>query len=153
MQNDRYCLSGCFDRKEAILKLKKNRDKINPVKIIVKPRGNIGGGHGLYIVDDVEFFTKAKIECENAYGEAIIEEYIPGNVDSMRTVNLIFDKKSKIVAYFTTKKIRQWPHVGGISVLSISTDEWELVNMVLLFFRKWKWQEPAEVELKIDTRE
>jgi predicted ATP-grasp superfamily ATP-dependent carboligase len=71
----------------------------------------------------------------------------------MRTVNLLFNKKNRLAAYFTTKKLRQWPTTGGISALSISTNEWELVKMVLPFFEKWKWQGPAEVELKVDARD
>ncbi|MFQ5963203.1 MAG: ATP-grasp domain-containing protein [Candidatus Scalinduaceae bacterium] len=71
----------------------------------------------------------------------------------MRTLNLIFDKKGKLAAYFTTKKIRQWPITGGISALSISTNEWKLVEMVLPFFEKWRWEGPAEVEIKIDSRD
>ncbi len=142
-----------FTEKEAIKYLIKNRNKNGAVKVVVKPRKDVGGGKGLFIVDKVEAFKKARDKSERAYGKTVIEEYIPGDTESMRTVNLMFDKKSSLVAYFTTKKIRQWPTTGGISALSVSTNEWNLVEMVLPFFKKWQWEGPAEVEIKIDSRD
>lgn len=139
--------------KEGIAALKKNGARKDPVKVVVKPRQDIGGARGVSIVNDAESLKKAKSESERIYGETVIEEYIPGDTESMRTINLLFDKKNRLAAYFTTKKLRQWPTTGGISALSISTNEWKLVKMVLPFFEKWKWQGPAEVELKIDARD
>lgn len=137
--------------KEAVAELTKNAGRKDPV--VVKPRQEIGGSLGLSIVRRPELLKKAKDESERLYGETVIEKYIPGDTESMRTVNLLFDKKNRLAAYFTTKKLRQWPTTGGISALSISTNEWELVKMVLPFFEKWKWQGPAEVELKVDARD
>jgi len=139
--------------KEAIAELNKNADRNDPVRVVVKPRQEIGGARGLSIVKDAESLKKAKNEDERIYGNTVIEEYIPGNTENMRTVNLMFDKKNRLTAYFTMKKLRQLPSTGGITALSISTNEWELVDMVLPFFEKWRWQGPAEVELKIDSRD
>lgn len=139
--------------KEAIAELSKNRNKNDTVKVVIKPRQDIGGARGLSIVDSVETFKKDRDKSERTYGKTVIEEYIPGDTESMRTVNLMFDKKSNLVAYFTTKKIRQWPTTGGISAISVSTNEWNLVEMVLPFFEKWQWQGHAEVEVKIDSRD
>lgn len=139
--------------KQAIAELNKNADRNNPVRVVVKPIQEIGGARGLRIVKDAESLKKAKNENERIYGNIVIEEYIPGNTENMRTVNLMFDKKNRLAAYFTMKKMRQLPATGGITALSISTNEWELVDMVLPFFEKWRWQGPAEVELKIDSRD
>lgn len=35
----------------------------------------------------------------------------------------------------------------------MSTREWELVERVLPFFQRWRWQGPAEVEFKVDCRD
>ncbi len=37
--------------------------------------------------------------------------------------------------------------------MSISTDDRELLLQVLPFFEKWRWQGPAEVEVKVDPRD
>jgi len=71
----------------------------------------------------------------------------------MRTVNMLFDGNSDLVAYFTIKKIRQWPQSGGLCGLSVSTHEPDLANFILPFFKKWRWQGIAEAEIKIDSRD
>ena len=71
----------------------------------------------------------------------------------MRTVNLLFDRPGHLAAYFTTRKIRRFPTTGGITALSISTHETELVANVLPFFKQFNWKGLAEVELKIDDRD
>ena len=142
-----------FNESEAVNDLQKNGRRSEPVKVVIKPRKDIGGGEGVSFVENIESLKKATDECESRYGKSVIEEYVPGDTESMRTLNLLFDRKSKLAAYFTTRKIRQWPTTGGISVISMSTNEWGLVEMMLPFFEKWQWQGPAEVELKIDSRD
>ncbi len=139
--------------KEAIMELNKNMDRNDSVKVVIKPRKEVGGSQGVSIVKDPASLKRAIDKTEKIYGETVIEEYIPGDTKNMRTLNLIFDKKGKLAAYFTTKKIRQWPITGGISALSVSTNEWNLVEMVLPFFKKWQWEGAAEVEIKIDSRD
>jgi predicted ATP-grasp superfamily ATP-dependent carboligase len=121
--------------------------------MVIKPRADVGGGMGVHFVGTKDALSEAKRSIERAYGDPVIEEYIPGETDAMRTVNLLFDRDSRLAAYFTTRKIRQWPASGGISVLSVSTNEWDLVRMMLPLFRKWQWRGPVEVELKVDARD
>jgi len=121
--------------------------------LVVKPRLDIGGGRGIYFVNSPKALHSAMKNVEEHYNQCIIQEYIPGGTRNMRTVNLLFDRKSQMIAYFTTRKIRQWPNSGGISALSISTADIELVEMVLPFFQKFGWKGLAEVELKIDDRD
>jgi predicted ATP-grasp superfamily ATP-dependent carboligase len=138
---------------EAMKTLQDNPRRSAPVLLVIKPRSEVGGGQGVCFCEDGKSMTLAKNQIENRFGETVIQEYIPGGTECMRTVNLIFDKKSRLAAYFTTRKIRQWPLTGGTSALSISTDERELVDIALPFFEKWQWQGPAEVEYKIDPRD
>jgi len=138
---------------EAMETLKDNSHRSEPVMLVIKPRKEVGGGQGVSFCVDGTSMKRAKNQIENQFGETVIQEYIPGDTECMRTVNLIFDKRSRLAAYFTTRKIRQWPPTGGTSALSISTAERELVDIVLPFFEKWQWQGPAEVEFKIDPRD
>jgi predicted ATP-grasp superfamily ATP-dependent carboligase len=138
---------------EAIELLRMNDTRQGAAKVIVKPNWNVGGARGLTVVSEAGRFIEARENIERAFGRAIIQEYIPGVTENMRTVNLVFDQKSRLASYFTTKKIRQLPPQGGITVLSVSTNEPELVEMVMPFFKKWRWQGPAEAEIKIDERD
>ena len=82
-----------------------------------------------------------------------IQEFIPGPMSSMRSVAVLYDDGSRLRAYFTNHKLRQWPLDGGICALGRSTYEPELLEFVQLFFDRWQWQGVAEVEIKIDARD
>jgi predicted ATP-grasp superfamily ATP-dependent carboligase len=142
-----------FSESEALERLGDGGVRGDDKTLVVKPRADHGNARGLSFVNDAFSFHKAKSLCETHYGPMVIEEYIPGGTDAMRTVNLVFDRNSRPAAYFTTRKIRQWPTTGGISALSVSTNDRELVEQVLPFFESLKWRGLAEVELKMDARD
>jgi hypothetical protein len=104
-------------------------------------------------VNDIRSLRIARSKNESLFGGCVIQEYISGETTNMRTVNLLFDRESRLVAYFTTRKIRQWPNAGGITALSISTHEAGLVEGIQPFFEKLGWKGLAEVELKVDDRD
>jgi predicted ATP-grasp superfamily ATP-dependent carboligase len=121
--------------------------------VVVKPDSDIGAASGVRFVRDEASLRKAVGECEEQFGRTLIEEYIPGGPEAMRTVVLLFSRESRLAAAFTTRKIRQWPDTGGLTAVSCSTDEEYLVRQVLPFFEKWRWRGSAEVELKFDARD
>jgi hypothetical protein len=120
--------------------------------VVVKPREDIGGGQGVTYCRGPAGLDAAIETCRSA-GEPFLQEYIPGGVEAMRTVVVLFDHRSRLVARFTTRKLCQIPPTGGMTTMSVSTDEPELVELVMPFFEAWRWRGPAEVELKIDTRD
>jgi predicted ATP-grasp superfamily ATP-dependent carboligase len=140
-------------REEELLPaLERNTTLRHPLSFVLKPRANVGGAKGLGVFHDAGAFRTAKQKAL-LFGDACIQEYVPGGPENMRTVNLLFDKMSRPAAYFATKKIRSWPHSGGISVLSQSIHAPDLVDFVMPFFEKWHWQGMAEAEIKIDARD
>jgi predicted ATP-grasp superfamily ATP-dependent carboligase len=146
---------GCPDiwrEKDVQLIFKQNRTSPEPLSFVLKPRADMGGARGLGIFNDEKSFKSLQKKTLH-YGPYCIQEYIPGGPENMRTVNLLFDENSRLVAHFATKKIRQWPNFGGISVLSESIQAPDLVDFVMPFFEKWHWQGMAEVEIKIDARD
>lgn len=136
-----------LSEQQAIDHLKKQSDN----KVVVKPGFDIGGSRGLTIVkDEADLSDALVLAARNA--TPLIQEYVPGPSSNMRTVNLMFDRESRLAAYFTTRKYREWPSTGGITVLSESTDDRQLVDWLLPLFAALHWQGPAEVEIKIDAR-
>ena len=93
------------------------------------------------------------VQACRRHGEPLIEEFIPGGPDAMRTVVVLFDRRTRLVAHFTTRKLCQLPSTGGMTTMSVSTDDRALVELVLPLFAAWRWEGPAEVELKIDERD
>lgn len=146
---------GCpkiWQEKDALRILKQNKTSRTPVPFILKPRADIGGALGQGIFYNEEQLRSLQNKALK-YGDACIQEYIPGGPENMRTVNLLFDADGRLVTYFATKKIRQWPNSGGISVLSVSIHAPELVDFVLPFFNEWRWHGIAEAEIKLDARD
>jgi predicted ATP-grasp superfamily ATP-dependent carboligase len=138
-----------FKHHSAVRYLREGADR----RLVVKPRRDVGAGRGVHFIDNHNSLNDAQKKIETQWGECVIQEYIPGRTGNMRTVNLLFDRPGHLATYFTTRKIRQFPTTGGITALSISTHETELVANVLPFFKKFNWKGLAEVELKIDDRD
>lgn len=123
------------------------------VSLVVKPNANVGAARGVIYVNGVTQLDDALQACRERYSRAVIQEYIPGRPDAMKTAVLLFSDAGELTAAFTTQKRRQWPPTGGLTVVSESTDDSALVKQVLPFFDKWQWKGPAEVELKHDSRD
>lgn len=140
-------LEYSFD--QALGVLENERDAM----LVVKPDSDAGAAAGVRFVRDRESFLRAVGECTQQFGPTLIQQCIPGGAETMKTVLLLFSRESRLVAAFTTRKIRQWPETGGLTAVSRSTAEDSLVNQVLPFFEKLRWRGPAEVELKLDSRD
>lgn len=122
------------------------------IPLVVKPRDNVGAARGVIYVRGAGELESALQACRRSYGQPVVQEYVPGDADAMKTAVLLFSTSGELTAAFTTQKRRQWPPTGGLTVVSQSTNDPALVEGVLPFFEKWNWQGPAEVELKRDSR-
>jgi predicted ATP-grasp superfamily ATP-dependent carboligase len=121
--------------------------------LVVKPRWDVGAAIGVRYVGDRVALQAAVEACRRDFGDSVIQEFVPGAADAMRTVIVLFTGDSRLAAAFTTEKVRHWPQTGGPTAASRSTDDRDLVEVVLPFFEKWKWRGAAEVELKLDARD
>jgi predicted ATP-grasp superfamily ATP-dependent carboligase len=120
--------------------------------LVVKPRANLGSARGVRYVKSRGDLDDALAECRACYGEPLIQEFVPGGPESVKTAILLYSGESRLVAAFTAVKRRQWPTTGGLTVVSTSTRDEALVEQVKPFFQHWKWRGPAEVEFKHDAR-
>lgn len=123
------------------------------LRLVVKPRRDVGGGCGLRIVDDAEALAAAVRDVEGRFGGAAIQEYVPGGVARLRMALFLFGPDSRLVAAFTSRKLRQRPAEGGSATVSESTAEAILVEQMLPLFERWRWAGPAEVDFKQDERD
>ena len=138
-----------YSQDQALGVLERDRDAV----LVVKPDYDAGAAAGVRYVRDGEQLRREVLECTNRFGGALIQEYIPGGPEAMKTAVLLFSRESLLVAAFTTRKVRQWPESGGLTAVSCSTAEEHLLGQVLPFFEKWRWRGAAEVELKFDNRD
>lgn len=121
--------------------------------LVVKPDLEVGGARGVCYVSDPEALRQARARCAAGFGPDVIQEYIPGGADAMRTALLLFDRDGGLLAHFTLHKILQWPPRGGVTALGVSTDDRDLVESVMPFFRRRPWRGFAEAEFKRDERD
>lgn len=120
--------------------------------LVVKPARDIGSSKGVTYVRTAAELDAAVRECQGQFDNALIQEYVPGGVEAMKTLVVMYSQESKLVAAFTMRKVRQWPESGGRTAASVSTADEHLLHQMQPFFEKWKWCGPAEVELKTDPR-
>lgn len=120
--------------------------------LVVKPRANVGAARGVRYVKTRGELDDAIAACQACYGDALIQEFVPGGSETMKTALLLYSRDSCLVAALTTAKKRQWPTAGGLTVVSRSTRDETIIEQVKPFFDSWKWKGPAEVEIKRDTR-
>ena len=142
-----------YSREQAISLLKQYEAKENEMQLVVKPRHDFGGARGVNYVKKVSELEQSIQYIEADFGDAVIQEYIPGEPHSMHAINLLFDRAGRLLSSFSYRKIRQSPVKGGLSVHFISVHDRKCIDMVMPFFEKWKWQGPADVEYKIDARD
>ena len=135
---------------EALSLLEAGRGK---AAVVVKPDADCGAGHGVRIVREAAGLEESLRGCEEAFGGAMIQEFIPGDVSQQRMVLMLFSPESRLMAAFTSRKLRQFPGTGGASAVSESTADRRLVDQMLPFFERWRWRGPAEVDLKFDRRD
>jgi D-aspartate ligase len=121
--------------------------------LVVKPDQDEGFALGVEYVRTPEELDAAVARCTARYGTVLIQEYVPGGPEAMKTLVVLFGADGRLDAAFTTRKLRQWPPEGGASAASCSTAERQLVDLMRPFFDKWRWRGPAEVEFKLDARD
>ena len=103
------------------------------------------GSRGIYLIknkkDNNRFFL------ENPTNDYILQEYIPHG--GAIGVHLLYND-SKIVAFNTHVRIREYPHSGGPSTLRRSGKHKLCEYLSFLLLDKVKWHGPAMVEFRID---
>lgn len=122
-------------------------------RVVIKPRRDVGGGRGVRIIADPAVVDATYNEVAAAHGGALISDFIPGPVDNLRAVQLLFDADSRPIAFFVMRKLRIWPPRVGVTVAAVSTHETELLDGLIPLLQALKWQGPVDAEFKIDSRD
>ncbi len=118
--------------------------------LAVKPRRDVGGGKGVHFVRDPAHLQSAHASTSAQYGGVLITDYVPGPIENLRALHLLFDSESRLIGFFILRKLRVWPAKVGVTVAAESTHEVDLVRTLLPLFEELRWQGPADAELKID---
>ena len=120
--------------------------------VIVKPRSNLGGGEGVTIATSANELCLLTTDIERRYGEALIAEFVPGPDDSNIAVQVVFDRNSRLIGHFIQQKTRLQPPRVGLTAAAVSVHRPDLLKLVIPLFSRLRWQGPADIEFKIDSR-
>lgn len=142
-----------YCKEEALDLLQQSVDDIGEPRLVVKPRLDIGGARGVYYIKTSNDLNQSIQSVKKDFGDFCIQEYIPGKPQAMYAINLLYNRKSKLLAAFGYRKIRQYPMKGGLSVYSVSIHMNDIITTITPLLMKWKWQGPVDIEYKIDARD
>lgn len=111
-------------------------------------------GHGMKGIVRAENL-RAAIKAVQALGlEAVIQEFIPGQVGSMHLVGLLYNRHGDVIRSFASRSIRTLYPSGGPATAGISMALPELVEKTRRFVALvGKWNGPLCAEWMLDPRD
>lgn len=114
---------------------------------IVKPR--IGSGSRGFLILDEESKLPLIRSLFRTYGELLAQEFIP----SKKAIGASFlYERGRTRAVFVHKRIVQFPHSGGPSILRESIHDPLIAESAMALLDKLEWHGVAMVEFRIDSR-
>lgn len=121
--------------------------------LIIKPRMGGGAARCIHIVKSKDELIGYHSELINAGHLPMVQEYIPGSSEQMYMINVLYNQDHELVSFFMAKKIREYPHTGGITTCGVSIFEQVLLDYAKKIFDSLKWYGVAEIEFKLDLRD
>ena len=147
MENDVPCPKTYFP--EKISDVENIKDRLE-YPVVIKPRRGRGAKGVTYINSPKELVPKFK-EVVTKYGKSIIQEYIPHG--GAYGFEALFNKDSKLRAFFVHRRIREYPVTGGPSTLRESVYDPEAVKYGTKLLKALNWYGVAMVEFRKDPRD
>jgi len=116
--------------------------------ILLKPRVSTGS-RGIIVIDDWAKLEDSFRKTKKEFGVPLIQEFIPHGGSFGVSVLL---KEGIIKAFFTHKRIREFPPSGGPSTLREGIRYQEIEEYAFKLLQKLQWNGVAMVEFRIDKR-
>jgi predicted ATP-grasp superfamily ATP-dependent carboligase len=124
-------------------------DKIE-YPVLVRPCRS-SGGRGIIRGNSAEEFTVACNAVKNAYGDFIVQEYVPHS--EHYSVCALADQNSNVVASFTYKELRHYCAMGGSATYAIGVKNQDLLESSVKLLRLLGWSGVANLEFIVDERD
>lgn len=133
--------------------LKHLKDRLE-YPLVIKPRINVGFRRRfrtkLFKVWSFEQLTQTYKLVSKYFPKPLIQEYIPGETDTLYSFCTIFDQRHRPLGIFSIRKLHQL--VEGVTACGEFVDDQEIANFAVKILRSINWVGPAEVEFKRDSR-
>lgn len=105
-----------------------------------------------FIVNSVEELERCCDQVRPWSSTLVIQEWIVGGPSELYACNCYFDRNSRPLVSFVTRKIRQWPHFTGIGSSGEECRNDDVRDQTIAFFERVKLVGLGYLELKRDTR-
>lgn len=106
------------------------------------------------IVHNADELLKSYDEMEDpAHPNLMLQEYIPGNVDTVWMFDGYFNEKSECVVGFTGRKLRQRPAYTGITSLGICLKNETVDQSIRLLLRSLNYRGIVDLGCRYDARD
>jgi len=92
-------------------------------------------------------------DCRSFVSEIVVQEWIVGDSSNQFSCNLYLDAKSKPLATFVARKVRQWPLDVGSGSLGEECRNDAVRDLALAFFQSTNCHGLAYLEVKRDDRD
>lgn len=83
----------------------------------------------------------------------VLQEYIPGDDDTVWMFNGYFDERSHCLAAFTGQKLRQYPPHVGVTSLGVCLRNDQVDQMTRRFLSRIGYRGPVDVDYRYDPRD
>lgn len=128
---------------------KANYNKLD-FPVVVKPKIGVGAV-GFNIIDNLQSLDEKLPKLRKEYGELLIQEYIPNQIQY--TAEVFFDKHSEMKTCVISKKTRFFPVKGGTSSCNITVENHEISHIAENLLKKIGWVGPANLDFVLDPRD
>ncbi len=109
---------------------------------------------GMRIVRNAEELLKCYHEMEDpARPNLMLQEYIPGNVDTVWMFNGYFNEKSECLAGFTGRKLRQRPAYTGMTSLGICVKNETVEQSIRMLLGSLNYSGMVDIGCRYDERD
>ncbi len=105
-----------------------------------------------FLCDDAGQLHSAYDEVRNAQESFVLQEWIPGNDSDIYFCLVYFDERSRPVATFSGRKLRQWPIGAGSTSLAEAADCPAIERETVRLFTSLEFRGLGSVEFKRDPR-
>lgn len=104
------------------------------------------------IVADMEELERCCARVRPWSSKLVVQEWVAGGPTDLYACNCYFDRNSRPLVSFVSRKIRQWPHDTGIGSAGEECRNDEVRDRTIALFTEMKFVGLAYLEMKRDTR-
>lgn len=115
--------------------------------LVIKARKS-SGARGIAVARDGGELAERYLKVHRQYPFPLVQEYV--NPGERLTVCLLFNRSSRVRAFFVYRYLRSFPVEMGPSVVQESAWRPDLVEMASRLLQKLNWYGVAEVEFMVD---